>query len=64
MISDVPCNEFKPHSHIAYTNEDKIYILHGTEDAVSMIEKNPRRVDVTLKGEIHGNEKGQILYLN
>jgi hypothetical protein len=49
--------------HVIYNSAGQIYVLHGTEDSIAVIEKASRRENVTLKGFIVGNEKGRILVL-
>jgi len=63
-IADGPCNEAEPHAHFIQTDEGEIYALHGTLDDIVSLEKNPKRVDVTLTGILRANESGWILYVN
>jgi hypothetical protein len=64
FVSVVPCNEYEPHMHIIYNSAGQIYVIHGTEDRVSELEKYPNRKSVTLNGAIEGNKKGWILALD
>ncbi|HEX9666567.1 MAG TPA: hypothetical protein VGA95_08440 [Thermodesulfobacteriota bacterium] len=50
--------------HVIYNSAGQIYMLHGTEDSIAVIEKASRRENATLKGFIVSNEKGRILELN
>lgn len=63
VVSSGSCNESEPHAHVVYTNEGQIYALHGSEEAVSNIQKNSKRRNVSLKGKVQGNQNAWILFI-
>src|SRR3972149_1146102 len=63
MVGTGPCNEAVPHAHVVTTASGQVYILSGSEDAISSIEKSPQRTNVTLSGKVTGNQGAWILYV-
>ena len=63
VVSTGPCNEAVPHAHVVTTASGQVYILSGSEDAISSIEKSSQRTNVTLSGKVTGNQGAWILYV-
>jgi hypothetical protein len=63
MVGTGPCNEAVPHAHVVTTASGQVYILSGSEDAISSIEKSSQRTNVTLSGKVTGNQGAWILYV-
>jgi len=61
VISTAPCYDKTPHLHVLYTDDGKIYALQGTENTIKEMEKAPNKKNLTLKGNIVGNEGGLML---
>ena len=61
VVSTGPCNEAVPHAHVVTTASGQVYILSGSEDAISSIEKSSQRTNVTLSGKVTGNQGAWIL---
>ncbi len=63
MVATGPCSEATPHAHVIYTKDGQVYALQGSEAAISSLEKNPQRSNVTLTGKVTGNQGAWILYV-
>jgi len=63
VVVSFPCNKHGPHAHIVYTSEGQIYAIHGSEEAISNIEKNPQRKNISLKGKVAGNQNAWIIFV-
>ncbi len=64
MVATAPCDEYEDHAHVIYTNEGQTYAIHGPHEKITAIEKTSERKNVTLKGNVQGNNGGWILYVN
>lgn len=64
MIATAPCDEKEDHAHVIYTSEGQTYAIHGPHEKITAIEKDPNRRNVTLSGNVQGNEGGWILLVN
>jgi hypothetical protein len=63
VVATGPCSEAGPHAHVIYTKDGQVYALSGSEAAISAIEKNPERSNVSLTGKAVGNQGAWILYV-
>ena len=63
VVSTGPCTEAVPHAHVVTTASGQVYILSGSEAAISSIEKSSQRTNVTLSGKVTGNQGAWILYV-
>jgi hypothetical protein len=63
VVATAPCNEATPHAHVIYTKDGQVYALSGSEEAISAIEKNPQRTNMTVSGKVLGNQGAWVLYV-
>lgn len=64
VVATAPCNEYEDHAHVIYTSEGQTYAIHGPHEKITAIEKMANRMNVTLSGNVQGNQGGWILYVN
>ncbi|HEY7536091.1 MAG TPA: hypothetical protein VH878_09130 [Thermodesulfobacteriota bacterium] len=63
VISTEPCSELQPHAHVIKTPEGTIYSIHGPEEKMIEIEKNPNRKNVSVSGTVKETDSGSVLLI-